>query len=144
MFISNPYKQKLVEKMKYLFYWKRDGFEGIAWRIRGILPDGTFYGELRFDSGDPAKRKLTFLEGSISSEDWPRVQELLSFFNTPVLSENPSFAIIAKWEGMSLNDGQVTFRYNLGDEALSEDAKRFLELHDLLEKEVSKSYEKIT
>ena len=132
--------------MKYAFRWKTDGSEGIAWYIRGIKPDASFYGELRFDSPDPTKRKITFLEGKISKNDWLRIRDLLLFFNTPVTNPglHPCFALIAKWEGTNLGNAQITFQYNLGDESKSEQAKRFLELHDLLEQEVSKTYDKIT
>lgn len=130
--------------MMFALMWKRDGSEGIAWHIRGIKPDASFYGELRFDSADPAKRKFTILEGIIAPEDWPRVQEILHSFSTPIVEPGPCFAYIAKWEGASLGDSQITFQYNCGDEATAEEARRFIELHDLLEKEASKSYEKIT
>ena len=132
--------------MKYALRWKTDGSEGIAWDIRGIKPDASFYGELRFDSSDPSKRKIAFLEGQIPKSDWPRIQELLQGFETPVSdsSARPCFALIAKWEGTDLGKAQITFRYNQGDESKSEQAKRFVELHHLLEKEVSKTYERIT
>jgi hypothetical protein len=124
--------------------WKNDGSEGIAWFVRGIKPDASFYGELRFDSPSPSKRKATFVDGNISKEDWPRVQELLSLFNTPVPEPKLCFASISKWDGTSLSNAQITFQYNLGDELKSDEAQHFLELHELLEKELSKSYGKIT
>ena len=50
----------------------------------------------------------------------------------------------AEFELFILGKAQLTFRYNLGDESESGQAKQFLELHDLLEKEVSKTYDKVT
>lgn len=121
--------------------WKNDGSDGIAWHIRGINPDARFYGELRFDSADASKRKYVLLEGSIPPGDWSHVQELLQSFGQPISEPKPCYALIVRWDGT--ND-QITFQYNLGDEVHSVEAKRFLELHDLLEKEISKSYKEIT
>ena len=43
-----------------------------------------------------------------------------------------------------LNDFSVIFDYNIGDEEASKDAKRFLEIKRIVEKEVAKEYPKIT
>ena len=131
-------------KDKYNLYWRHNGTPGIVWHIRGILPDARFYGEIRRDI-TPETRKSELVEGVIPPDDWKRCSEILEDFatNPQECNHERPFALLGKW-GESLADADFLFEYEPGDEARSPKACQFLELKEILEKQVSKHYEGIT
>jgi len=122
----------------------------IAWHIRGIKADGSFYGEIRFDSPSPDKRLATIVEGSISGEDWYRCLEILDGFSALPIDElsmkstgNIYYGVLGRRDKSSMCLLDSPFFYNLGDESNSDKARLFIELIEIMEKEISKSYHKI-
>jgi hypothetical protein len=122
----------------------------IAWHIREIKSDGSFYGEIRFDSPDPDKRLATIVEGSISGEDLHRCFEILDEFSALPIDElsmkptsNICYGNLGRRDKSSMRLLGSPFVYNLGDESNSDKARLFIELIEIMEKEVSKSYHKI-
>lgn len=49
--------------------WKRDSSEGLRWYVRGIHSDGRFFGDLRFQSDDPSKRRACSIESALTEPD---------------------------------------------------------------------------
>ena len=125
----------------------------IAWHIRRIKADGYFCGEIRFDSFDPDKRLVAMLEGAISGTDLNRCLEILDEFSgLPIdeLSVKPPTDPPIIYDGVLIRRDisseqvlDVPVFYNIGDENNSEKARLFIELIEIMEKEVSKSYYKI-
>jgi len=131
----------MTEK-KYVITWSNR--EGINWYIRGIKPDGSFYGEILYMSSSPSKRCATFVEGQIPPEDWRICQDLISQL-APFSQghEKKHFGLLGCWT-TSLGVSTIIFTYDAGDEMVSDDARRFLEIKAIVEKEVAKDYPKIT
>ena len=141
--------------MEYIYslIWKGDGSEGIAWHIRGIEPDGSFFGEIRFDSPNLEKRKMGSAIGIIPNKDWRRCCEILEEFSKLPIDKSSIKLISAKTTPMPIGNYaslwrrdesyrvlDIPLKYNLGDEKKSRKARLFLELKEILEKEISKSY----
>jgi hypothetical protein len=121
---------------KFALLWRRDGPEGIEWFLRGILPDGSFYGSIHHYS----RRKAAGVDGLLPAADWAQCREILGRFEVrPPFPPGPCFALLARWFE-TLSFPEILFKYEPGDEATSEDARAFLQLKILLEKEVSKAY----
>ena len=59
-------------EQKYSIRW--NDLQGMGFWLRGIKPDGSFYGELEYAYGDPARCAGTFVEGHITAEDWTECQ----------------------------------------------------------------------
>ena len=141
--------------MEYIYslIWKADGSEGIAWHIRGIEPDGSFFGEIRFDSTIPEKRKMGSAIGIIPKGNWRRCCEILDEFSSLPIDKTqmkwtskpgPTRFYASLWRrDKSYRVLDVPLAYNLGDEKNSRKARLFLELKEILEKEISKSYHKL-
>lgn len=125
----------------------------IAWHIRRIKTNGHFYGEIRFDSIDPDKRLVAMVEGTISGKDLSRCLEILDEFSTlPIdeLSMKPTtdppiiyYGVLIRRDISSERVLDCPVFYNLGDENNSDKPHLFIELIEIMEKEVSKSYYKI-
>jgi len=125
----------------------------IAWHIRRIEVNGYFCGEIRFDSLDADKRLAAMVEGTISGKDLSRFLEILDEFSTlPIdeLSIKPTtdppiiyYGVLSRRDISSERVLDCPVFYNLGDESNSDKARLFIELIELMEKEVSKSYYKI-
>jgi len=140
-------------KYTYLLLWRNGAppkSGKIAWHIRGIKKDGSFYGEIRFDSPDPDKRLAAGIEGSISGKDLDRCLEILDKFSVmPIdkLSMKPTsnvyYGVLGRRDKSSMRLLDIPFVYNLGDENKYDKARLFIELVEIMEKEISKSYHKI-
>lgn len=125
----------------------------IAWHIRRIKTDGYFCGEIRFDSPNADKRLVATVEGTISGEDLSRCLEILDEFSALPIDElsmkrtaDPPiiyYGILIRRDISSEQILDYPVSYNLGDESDSDKARLFIELIELVEKEVSKSYHKI-
>lgn len=123
----------------YTLIWRRDSSEGIKWYIRGIRPDGSFYGEVLC----MARQRATSVDGHLPPDAWQRCQEILRLFEArDALLPGACFALLARWSD-SLGQAEVLFKYNLGDEVSCADAQAFVELKGHLEKEISKAYPRL-
>jgi hypothetical protein len=109
--------------------------EGVAWTLRGIREDGSFYGELLVRSRDAAERWGACVDGQLSPAEVARLSELVAVIRRqpPPEEAGPSLGVL--FERLSpTNAGQVRrlFEYRVGDEASSEEARAFLQLVELL------------
>jgi hypothetical protein len=124
---------------KFALLWRRDGSNGVKWNLRGLRPDGSFYGSIH----EMPRRKATSVDGALEATDSVRCQEILRQLGTrPATPPGPCFALLARWES-SPSDAEIILKYDVGDERTSEDARAFLELTALLEKEISKAYARL-
>ncbi len=107
----------------------------VHWYIRGIKPDGTFYGEAR----SPAA--IVNVEGQIPADDWERCRIILNQIASgpPVTPSNKWDVRIGRWR-TSLADADIVAGYEHGDEHRSNEGKMFLELKLLLEKQIARFY----
>ncbi|MCK5173507.1 MAG: hypothetical protein KAR47_08950 [Planctomycetes bacterium] len=140
----------------YSVLWRNGGpkeSEKIAWHIRRIKTDGSFYGEIRFDSPNPDKRLWAIVEGVIPDKDLCRCLEILDGFSVlPIddVSREPTngtsgvhYGVLRRWGKYSESVLDCPVLYNLGDENNSDKARLFIELIEIMEKEISKSHHKI-
>ena len=116
--------------LKYSVQWNDP--QGFGFWIRGIRPDGFYYGELHYAFGDATRRAATMIEGSLSTSDWARGQSLIGV----VCRLTTSCAVtwtgqLASWTTSSASP-TILFRYNPGDESQSLAARAFIELKSLL------------
>ena len=127
----------------YSIIWSAS--EGVSWFIRAIEPDGLFYGDIRFDSSDASLRRATAIEGVIPPDDWVKCRQLIAQIDGHAdhVSGSPSAATLSSWTD-SLVDPTIILRYNPGDETESQAAQLFRELKSIIEREVSKDYDRIT
>src|SRR5437667_5884928 len=103
--------------------WRCDGSEGIKWYLRGIRDDGSFYGEVRFQSPDPSRRIATSVTGQLSPAECKRMAELAAVIRQqpPPAEPGPHFAaLFERLSPTNAGDVQRLFEYRRGDEAHSE------------------------
>src|SRR5215211_6901775 len=88
--------------------------------IRGVKPDGTFYGERRTPT------EISNVGGQISAEDWTRCCAILDkIASGPPITPSPGWsARIGRW-GNSLLDAEIVAGYGHGDEEGSDFARIF-------------------
>jgi hypothetical protein len=126
--------------------WRCDGSEGIKWYLRGIRADGTFYGEILFQSPDEHRRKAAFVSGQLRPADCTRLADLVEVIRRQPPPEEPGPHFAALFERLSpTNAGDVRrlFEYRRGDEAHSGPARAFVELAGLVERYLSPFYAQI-
>ncbi len=114
---------------QYRLIWHLVTEEGFRWYLRGILNDGRFYGDVRFQSDDPALRRACAVDGQLSPEDFDRFIALCSVLTFAGMPPTASYAILISVDGGK--DAGV-FRYDRGDEEASSQARSFLEIKRLL------------
>lgn len=129
--------------MPYALVWRRDGSPGIVWYLRCLGPDG-FYGEVRWQPADPHKGgRATGVNHLLLAADAERVAVILAELSAAGTTEpGPCFALLGHWTE-SLSQSEVVFKYELGAEASCPRARRFLELHAILEGYLSEAYTQI-
>jgi hypothetical protein len=117
--------------------WDAHGTRGY---LRGIRPDGSYYGEVLWLEQDPDRRQLVNVHGQIGDDVWPRCQHILEQIGLgPAIEPSPSWiARLARWR-TSLSDAEIVAGYAPGDEVKLEPARLFLELLTLLESAIAKS-----
>lgn len=122
----------------FALLWHPKEENGIHWYIRGIRPDGSFYGEAR------SPRAGIFVEGQIPPDDWARCTAILDQIASgpPIEPVSQWTARIGRWR-KSLSDCEIVRGYRHGDETETEEGALFFELKGLLEKQVSKFYPSI-
>jgi hypothetical protein len=125
---------------RFALTWRCDGSEGIKWYLRGIRDDGSFYGEIRFQTADPSRRIATSVDGRLSTAECQRMTELAAVIQQQPAPATPEPHFAALFERLSpTNAGDVRrlFEYRQGDEAWSEPARAFLELVGIIEQHLS-------
>ena len=118
--------------MKYAIRWKTTAWE--RWYIRGIRPDGYFYGTV-----DNFARGYGFsFEGSVL--EWPAALATLESLASPSEPQKigptgtevlPS-GLVARYE-KTLGEAQIIYHYESGDESMNLQARKFLDLIKFLE-----------
>ena len=127
----------------FALVWRRDGSPGIVWYIRRLGPDG-FYGEVRRQVADHQEGGLaTGVSHRLSAADGERVAAILAeFAEVTPLPPGPCFALLGRYT-KSLGQGEVVFKYEPGAEAGCPQARRFLELHAVVESYLAAAYSQI-
>jgi len=121
----------------YALTWRCDGSEGIKWCIRGIRDDGSFYGEVRFQSEQPQRRWATSVSGQLSPAKRERLAELLKVIRVVPPPDEPGSHFGALFERLfPANVGAVRrlFEYRRGDEEVSLPAQAFIDVVRLFER----------
>jgi hypothetical protein len=127
----------------YALVWRRDGSPGIGWYIRHLGPEG-FYGEVSYHPPDPsAGGRATGVQGHLTAIDTERVAAILAELSAAGPTEpGLCFALLARYTE-TLGQGEVVFKYELGAEASCSRARRFLELHAIIEAYLDEAYAQI-
>ena len=73
----SPGERALGCTAMYALTWRCDGSEGIKWFLRGIGDDGSFYGEIRFQSPHAGRRKASTVAGRLSAAEATLLGELI-------------------------------------------------------------------
>ena len=116
---------------KYSVEWEDP--QGMGFWLRGIKPDGSFYGELMYAYGDRQRRAGTTVEGQLPPEVWTVCRGMIEVIS------RVRYAPDTQWSGQlacwteELSAREIMFRYCLGDEARSDAAKQFLLLKRVLD-----------
>jgi hypothetical protein len=126
--------------------WRCDGSEGIKWYIRGIREDGSFYGEVRFQSELSQRRWSASVSGQLSPAERERLVELLKLIReAPPPEELGSHfgALFERWPSANAGAVRRLFEYHRGDEESSLHAQAFVELVGLFEQHWQQSRTKV-
>lgn len=110
------------------------------WCLRGILDDGSFYGEVRFESSDPSRRRVVKVSGYLSPEDCERMAGLIATIleRLPPAESGPHFgALFERLPPPNYGEIRLLYEYRAGEEARSPRARAFVELARLLERNFS-------
>jgi hypothetical protein len=119
--------------------WRRDGSEGIKWWLWRLTEDGAYFGTVHRITSEPHRGSILTVEGMVPQPEWRRGREILRELSSPdVLPPGPCFALLA--EAGPADQDRIFFKYDLGDEKRSRRAALFLELREILEREISKEY----
>lgn len=140
----DPGSDEAVSTM-FALTWRCDGSEGIKWYLRGIRDDGSFYGEVRFQSQDEHRRKAVSVSGQLAAAECDRMRELVRIIRQlpPPVEPGPHFAALFEWGPRGLGDARRLFEYRWRDEDHSESARAFVEMAGLIERHLSSFYEQI-
>jgi hypothetical protein len=127
----------------YRLIWRRDGSPGIRWYIRGLSPDG-FYGEVGYRSPGPrAGGRVQGVGAHLTADDGERVAAILAELTAAGPTDpGPCFALLSRYTG-TLGQDEVVFKYDLGAEGSCPRARRFLELHSIIEAYLGGAYSQI-
>jgi hypothetical protein len=126
--------------------WRCDGSEGVKWNLRGIREDGSFYGEIRFQSEEASRRKATFVSGHLPLAELDRLTALIGIIRQAPPLDKPGQHFGALFERLSLSkagDVRRLYEYQRGEEVHSLLAKAFIELVALLNQHLLPFYERI-
>lgn len=127
----------------YALVWRRDGSPGIRWYIRCLSPDG-FYGEVRRQAADPREvGRATGVSHRLSAADGERVAAILADPSAAgATNPGPCFALLGRY-AETLGQSEVMFEYEPGAEASCPRARRFLELHAVIEAYLAEAYVRV-
>ena len=127
--------------------WRCDGSEGVKWNLRGIREDGSFYGEIRFQSEVASRRKAIFVSGRLPLAEQDRLTALIGILRQAPRLDKPGRHFGALFERLSPNkagDVRRLYEYQRGEEVHSLLAKAFVELVALFNQQLSPFNERIT
>jgi len=100
----------------YVVKWHEGDSDQYRWFIRGIHPDGSFYGEIQFVD----EQRSANVEGSLSAEDRARVFTLIAQLEQEPLDASDN----SPWQGLLADslaaDAHVICRYRWGLETTSD------------------------
>ncbi|MDZ4684604.1 MAG: hypothetical protein SH850_05895 [Planctomycetaceae bacterium] len=127
----------------FALVWRRDCSPGIRWYIRRLVPDG-FYGEVRHHPPAPSTGgRAMGVSHHFGAVDGERVAAILAEFAEAVPTEpGPCFALLGRYTE-SLGQSEIVFKYEPGAEADCPQARRFLELHAIVESYLAAAYSQI-
>jgi hypothetical protein len=120
---------------KYSIQWNDP--VGMGFWIRGIKPDGSFYGEIMYAHGDRKRSAGTLVEGQIPPADWKECLQIIRG-----IGQKRSVPDATHWMGQlaswteTIAKPSILFRYCRDDETNSRDAKSFLELKRFVERQL--------
>jgi hypothetical protein len=128
----------------YVLVWRRDGSPGIVWYLRALNPDG-FYGEIRRQPPDPRfTGRATGVQNRFTDADRERVADILAELSAAGPTDpGPCFALLGRYTE-TLGQSEIVFKYDPGAEASCPRARRFLELHTIIETYLAEAYAQIT
>ncbi len=135
LYVANAPKVKstLCEKMEKKISIQWHDPQGMGLWIRGIRPDGYFYGELEYAYGDPSRRAGTTVVGTIPPDRWAKCQELIARCAPPPASRNKQWVgQLAAWTN-DFPTPDILLQYEPGDERDSDAARAFLELKAVMD-----------
>jgi hypothetical protein len=130
----------------YAILWRQDGSEGYAWYIRGIRGNGSFYGEVRYQSADESRCLAVGVAGGLTPRDRARLGELIEVIRRapPRPSQRGHFALLLeRLDPADFGKIGLQFTYRLGDEAESAPARAFLEVVGLVEPYLAPFYARL-
>ena len=130
---------------KFALLWRRDGSPGIHWYIRRVGSDG-FYGEINVSYHPPtpstAGRAMS-VDHRFTAADGERAAAILAeFAEVAPIEPGACFALLGRYTE-SLGQSEVVFKYEPGAEAHCPRARRFLELHAIIESYLAEEYAQI-
>lgn len=127
----------------YALVWRRDGSPGIGWNLRYLNHDG-FYGVVRYlGRGPQPGGRSTGVSQHLTPADGERVAAILAELSQGEPTEpGPCFAILVRYT-VTVGQGEVLFKYEPGAEAACHRARRFLELHSIIETYLGEVYSQI-
>jgi hypothetical protein len=130
-------------RLAYALVWRRDGSPGIRWYIRCLGPDG-FHGEVRYQSPDPsAGGRAMGVRGHLTATDAERVAAILAELSASgPIEPGPCFALLGRYT-KTLGQSEIVFKYERGAEVNCSLARRFLELHSIIEAYLCEAYAQI-
>lgn len=117
----------------FALVWRRDGSPGFRWYIRRLDADG-FYGEVRYQPRAPSTGgQAMSVSHRFAAADGERVTAILSEFAVVApIEPGACFALLGRYTH-SLGQSEVVFKYEPGEEVRCPQARRFLELHAIIE-----------
>ena len=127
----------------FALVWRRDGSPGIVWYIRHLGPSG-FYGEVRRQVAEHQEGGCAVgVSHRLSPTDGERVAAILTeFAEVAPLAPGPCFALLGRYTE-SLGQAVVVCKYDPGSEVVCPLARRFLELHVIVESYLAEAYAQI-
>jgi hypothetical protein len=130
--------------MMYALVWRRDNSPGITWYIRNLTPD-YFYGEVGYKTaGSPMGGRATVVSARLTIADRERVAAILAELSEAGPTDpGPCFALLGRF-ARTLGEAEVVFKYEPGAEERCPRARRFLELHAIIEAYLAEAYKHVT
>jgi len=127
----------------YALVWRRDGSPGIVWYIRYLTPDH-FYGEVRYQSAGQLGGRATGVSAQLTAADRGRVAAILAELTEAGPTDpGPWFALLGRFTKPG-GQANVVFKYEPGAEERCPRARRFLELHTIIEAYLGEAYKQVT
>jgi hypothetical protein len=128
----------IVMQLSYLLKWRCGSDPQYAWSLRGIHPDGSFYGEITWESSQG--RGQVNVEGKLSQSDCSRLQEILER-----IDKIPHRLSSELWVGLlaegSPQHPRIIHLYPFDCHARTDADAEFVALIDILKPYIEKFYD---